>query len=64
MIRMKSHSLIALLAVAALVGCGKPEDKFVGKYDGKLDMPQETLDQFKAAAIAAGATPAQVDQQI
>lgn len=64
MIRMKAHSLIALLVVAALMGCGKPEDKFVGKYDGKLEIPQESLDQIKAFATAAGATPAQVEQQI
>ena len=61
---MKASSLIALVLAVALIGCGKPEDKFIGKYDGKLDIPQETLDQIKVAAVAAGATAAQVEQQI
>lgn len=61
---MKAHALIALALVAALMGCGKPEDKFVGKYDGKLEIPQESIDQIKAFAGAAGATPAQIEQQI
>jgi hypothetical protein len=44
---MKHLAAIALVAIA-LAGCSKPEDKFVGKWDGKVDVPQEAIDMIKA----------------
>jgi hypothetical protein len=35
---------LAIIAVALLlVGCGKPEDKFVGMWDGKVEIPPEAV---------------------
>lgn len=52
---MKRTAAIALLAAALLTGCGKPEDKFVGNWDGKLDVPQASIDQIEKQMPGAGA---------
>jgi hypothetical protein len=36
---------LAIIAVALLlVACGKPQDKFVGIWDGKVEIPPETVE--------------------
>ena len=45
------RSLLAVTLLATLLaGCGKPEDKFVGKWAGKVDLPQQMIDMMKALA--------------
>ena len=42
---------IALIAASLLIaGCGGPEDKFVGKWDGEFIIPEELLEMAKANA--------------
>ena len=45
---MKKLLPIALVAAALIAGCGKPEDKFVGKWNGKVELPQAAIDMIKA----------------
>lgn len=53
-------SCAALLFLALIAGCSKPEDKFVGKWDGKMDLSQEMMDMAEAAK--AFLTPEQIKQ--
>ncbi|KKL45506.1 hypothetical protein LCGC14_2355010, partial [marine sediment metagenome] len=47
---MQRTYAVLLLALLLITGCGKPEDKFVGKYDGTLEMDQELIELMQAAA--------------
>lgn len=47
---VKRLLLPASLVFLLIAGCSKPEDKFVGKWDGKIEMPQEALDMIKGMA--------------
>jgi hypothetical protein len=42
-------TVFALLVAGILVGCSKPEDKFVGHYEGKIDIDQATKDKITQA---------------
>ena len=37
------RNLAIIAALLLLVGCGKPEDKFVGTWDGKIEIPPEAV---------------------
>jgi len=52
--------LPALLAVALVIGCSKPEAKYVGTYTGKLQISQASKDKL----AKLGAQAAMVEQQI
>jgi hypothetical protein len=38
---------VALVACLLFVGCGRPEDKFVGTYEGEYHPTQRELDYYK-----------------
>ncbi len=38
---------VMLLLAALIGGCSKPEDKFVGMWDGKMEYPPEYLEMMK-----------------
>ena len=48
---MKARSLLVLtfLTLLLLAGCGKPEDKLVGHYNGKMNLSPQTQTKMKAA---------------
>ena len=52
--------LPALLVFALVVGCSKPEQKYVGTYTGKLQISQASKDKL----AKLGAQAAMVEQQI
>jgi hypothetical protein len=46
----KKALAVGLLLAALVVGCSKPEDKFVGKWDGKMEFPPEFFEMMKSMA--------------
>ena len=40
-------AVLPMLALAIAVGCGKPEDKFVGHYNGKMTISAQAQDKIK-----------------
>ncbi len=57
---MRSLLLVAV-AATLLVGCGKPEDKFVGNWTGKVEFPKEAMDTLKAMLPPADFAKAEKD---
>jgi hypothetical protein len=57
---MRSLLLVAV-AATLFVGCGKPEDKFVAKWIGKVDFPKEAMDTLKAMLPPADYAKAEKD---
>ena len=54
--------LVAVLAASLmLAGCDGPEDKFVGQYEGTVDMPQDLVELLKSLAIQNGDDPDEVE---
>ena len=54
--------LIAVIAASLLLAaCDRPEDKFVGQYDGEIDMPQELIEAVKLFAVQNGDDPDEVE---
>ena len=45
----RTHAAL-LFALLLIAGCDKPEDEFVGKYDGKMEMDLELLELMQSAA--------------
>ena len=46
---------IALTAISLLaVGCGSPEDKYVGKYTGRMEMSEQMVELMKGFAAMGG----------
>jgi len=50
----RSLALLSILALAIAVGCGKPEDKFVGHYNGKMAISTQAQDKLKNTGGAQG----------
>lgn len=47
--------LIAIVACGVLLAaCGGPEGKFIGKYDGEIEIPQQMIDLMKSFAEMGG----------
>jgi ABC-type Na+ efflux pump permease subunit len=57
---MRSLLLVAV-AATLLVGCSKPEDKFVGNWAGKVEFPKEAMDTLKAMLPPADFAKAEKD---
>ncbi len=53
--------LVPFVLIAALVGCSKPESKFVGHYDAKIEVDQALRDKVAAAGPQA---TAMLEQQL
>ena len=61
---MKRTCTLLVIASLLLAACTKPEDKFVGHYDGKTAIPQETIDAMRAMASSMGADPDEVEARL
>lgn len=53
-----------IAASLLLVGCGAPEDAFVGKYDGTAEFPQEFMDMLRDSAVQADQDPDEILAQM
>ena len=54
--------LVAVIAASLLLAaCDKPEDKFVGQYDGTIDIPQELIEVMKSMVSQMGGDPDEVE---
>ena len=58
---MKRLFVAVIAASLLLVACGKPEDKFVGKYDGEIDVPEGMIELLKSYALQTGGNPDEVE---
>ena len=57
--------LVAVVAASLLLAaCEKPEDKFVGKYDGAIDMPPDLIEAIMLFAMQGGDDPTEVEDAI
>ncbi|MCH8991969.1 MAG: hypothetical protein IIA44_09515, partial [Acidobacteria bacterium] len=61
---MKRAATALILATLVIASCSKPEDKFVGHYDGELNIPQQMIDAMKAMASSFGGNPEEVEARI
>ena len=53
---------VLLFAVPLLlVACSKPEDKFVGEYDGTIELPDGLIEARKLFALQSGDDPDEVE---
>ncbi len=48
--------LPAIVAALLLIGCSKPEDQFVGKYTGSVEIPEEVVNLAKQFSPDQAAT--------
>jgi len=53
---MKRCVASIIVVMALLAGCSKPEDKFVGKWDGKVELPKEFVAMMEGMAKAFAST--------
>ncbi len=58
---MKRACTLLVVATLLLAACDRPEDKFVGQYDGEIDMPQELIEAIKLFALQSGDDPDEVE---
>ncbi|MEX2242871.1 MAG: hypothetical protein WD716_03380 [Fimbriimonadaceae bacterium] len=61
---MKRFAAVPLLTLLVLCGCGKPESKFVGKYEGKVTMSNETLDEIMKIGKQLGRSDEEIEKGI
>lgn len=61
---MKRICTLLVAATLLLAACGKPEDKFVGHYDGTMEMPQEMIDLMKSMAPQFGEDPSEMEAKL
>lgn len=54
---VKNLFIVTVACGALLVACGGPEAKFIGTYDGGMEMPQAMIDAMNAGAAASGVDP-------
>lgn len=47
---MKRVTILAIVAAALLVGCGKPQDKYVGMWEGTMEIPPEFAELMRSMA--------------
>lgn len=58
------NSLLGVLLLLLLVGCGKPEDKFVGTYTGKFQLSADQMAEVKRMTKTPNGQPSQADEFI
>ncbi len=58
---MKRLWVAVIAASLVLAACDKPEDKFVGEYDGTIEVPPGLIEAMKLFAIQRGSNPDDVE---
>ena len=58
---MKRLLVVVIAASLLVAACDKSRDKFVGQYDGEIDVSPETIELMRSLALQNGMDPDEVE---